>query len=145
MAQQLEASTLAGVYSKMSLSWSKWIVERIMDELGIKFEAIEVSVLTGLDALGRSAEAQKQDAFVQRLAAVDLKHWLKESELISRWAGFDGINTVNLVKTPEEVSKEMQAQQQAAQQQALAQAGAESAGKAGGEAIVNSMQGGQNG
>ena len=140
MAQQLEASTLAGIYSKMSLRWSKWIVEQVMSELGIKFEAIDVDVLTGLDALGRSQEAQKQDQFAQRLTAMGLQHWFKENELINRWAAYDNINTVNLIKTPKEVETELAAQRQAAQQNAMMTAGAESAGKAGGEAAVNNMQ-----
>ena len=132
-AQQLESSTLAGIYSKMALDWQKWIITQVMTELKIKFEVIDVNVLTGLDALGRSQEAQKQDAFVQRLVAVEMKHWLKESELINRWAAYDGINTANLIKTPAEVKTEQQqAQQQAAEQQA-AMSGADAAGKAVGE------------
>jgi len=139
-AQQLESSTLAGIYSKMALDWQKWIIHQVMKELKIKFETIDVNVLTGLDALGRSQEAQKQDAFVQRLVAVEMKHWLKESELITRWASFDGINTANLVKTPNEVKQEMAQAQQQAQDQQMAMSGAESAGKAGGEQAIANLQ-----
>ncbi|MDB4681408.1 portal protein [bacterium] len=117
MAQQLESSTLAGVYSRMSLDWSKWIVEMVMDELNIKFDAIDVTVLTGLDALGRSQEAQKLDGFMQRVAALQLNGYIKETELINRYASFDGINTVNLVKTKDEVDGERAAAQQAQQAQ----------------------------
>ena len=136
MAQQLETSTLAGIYSSMSTQWSKWIVEQVMGELGIKFEAIDVSVLTGLDALGRSQETQKLDGFVQRMAQLNMLQYIKNDELISRYASYDGINTVNLIKSPEEIQKEQQAQQQQMLQQ---QAGESIAGKAG-DAI---MQGGK--
>ena len=133
MAQQLEASTLAGIYSKMSLQFSKWIIERLMVEIGIKFEATEVSVLTGLDALGRSQEAQKQDAFVQRLTATGKERWLKDGELISRWAAYDNINTVGLIKTPKEVQKEVADEQEALAKQQLVESGAKALGeKAGG-------------
>ncbi len=138
--KELESSTLAGVYSKLSLGWSKWIVEKVMDELKIKFDSIGVDVLTGLDALGRSTEAQKQDGFVQRLAAVEMTNWLKESELVNRWATYDGINTVGLVKTPDEVAQERQAQQQAAQQATMMEAGAQSVGQSAGQALTGQGQ-----
>lgn len=139
MAQQLEASTLAGIYSKMSLQFSKWIVGKIMKELGIKFEAIEVSILTGLDALGRNQEVQKLDSFIQRMSQLDKMEYINESELISRYAAFEGIATVGLIKTPEEVQQARQAAQQQAQQAAMQQAGAESMGKEGGAAAVQQM------
>lgn len=136
MAQQLEASALAGVYSKMALKWSKWIVQSVMRELAIKFEAIDVSVLTGLDALGRSQEAQKQDNFMQRVTQLQLNHWINESEVLQRYASFDGINTVGLIKTEKEVQEaQKQAQQQMAQQQGE-EALATSAGAKAGEQLA---------
>ena len=132
MAQQLEASSLAGIYSKMSLKWSKWMVNKVMGEMKITFETIEVAVLTGLDALGRSQEGQKLDAFVGRAANLQLNHWLKTSELLQRYADLEGINTVDLLKTTEEVDKEQKAAADAEAKQQLTMSGAESAGKAAG-------------
>ena len=114
MAQQLEASTLAGVYSKMALKWSKWIVSKVMDELKIKFDAVDVDVLTGLDALGRSQEGQKMDNFMMRVSQLQLNHWIKDNEVLGRYATFDGINTVGLIKTSDEVKTEQQQAQEAA-------------------------------
>ncbi len=140
MAQQLETSTLAGIYSSMSLEWSKWIVEKIMAELGIKFKEVEVDILTGLDALGRSQESQKLDNYLARLAQLNMMVWINEAEVASRYAAFEGIETNNLLKTPDEV-KNARAQ---AQQQAATQAGEEalatSAGGAAGEAMVAGAQ-----
>lgn len=136
MAQQLEASTLAGIYSKMSLQFSKWIVERIIDELGIKFNATEVDVLTGLDALGRSQEAQKQDQFAQRLVAMGLQHWLIENELITRWANYDNINTVGLIKTPAQVKKELDDAKKQQGERLLIDSAAKSAGESSGKMIT---------
>ena len=147
MAQQLEASTLAGVYSKMALKWSKWMVTKVMDEIKIKFEAVEVSVLTGLDALGRSQEAQKMDSLMQRATTLQLNHWIKESELLQRYASFDGINTVGLLKTSEEVAQEQQKAQESAIKQEAGISGAQALGKGAGEAATGQgkqpQQGGQ--
>lgn len=140
MAQQLEASTLAGVYSKMALKWSKWVVSKVMEELKIKFEAVDVDVLTGLDALGRSQEGQKMDNFMMRVSQLQLNHWIKDNEMLGRYASFDGINTVGLIKTSDEVQKEQQAAQEAAQKQQLMESGAQSLGQEAGKAIVNPQQ-----
>jgi len=142
MAQQLEASTLAGVYSKMALKWSKWIVTKVMNELKITFDAVDVDVLTGLDALGRSQEAQKQDSFMQRVSTLQLNHWIKENELLQRYASFDGINIVGLLKTQKEVTKELQAAQKQQTTQELADSTAKSTGDEAGKAITQ-PQGGQ--
>ena len=141
MAQQLESSTLAGVYSKMALKWSKWIVSKVMEELKIKFDSVSVDVLTGLDALGRSQEASKQDNFMQRVTQLQLNHWIKENEVLQRYASFDGINTVGLLKTSQEVQQEQQAQQQAMAKQQAIESGAQSYGQEAGKAAVSSPQG----
>ncbi len=135
MAQELESSSLAGMYSKLSLQWSKWIVNQIMAELGIKFESIEVEILTGLDALGRGQEAKKLDAFVQRMVGLEMKHWLHEDELANRYASFENVNSTNLLKTPAEVEKMIKAQQA---QQAM-QMGDESMASQAGQNVANTM------
>jgi len=140
MAQQLEASTLSGVYSKMALKWSKWIVQNVMDELKITFDAVDVDVLTGLDALGRSQEGQKQDNFMQRVTTLQLNHWIKENELLSRYASFDGINTVGLIKTSDEVQQEQKEAQDAMARQQMTEAGAQSLGAEAGKAAINPQQ-----
>ena len=136
MAQQLESSSLAGVYSKMSLDWSKWIVEQVMDEVGIKFDAIEVNVLTGLDALGRSQESGKLDKFVERVMALQLNGYVHERELLNRYAGFDGISTIGLLKTTEEVAKARQEAADAQAKQAMAESAGVAAGQEGGKRMA---------
>jgi hypothetical protein len=140
MAQELESSSLAGIYSKLSLQWSKWIITQIMSELGIKFESINVDIVTGLDALGRSQEAQKLDSVLQRADALGLRHWYKDEEILARYNAYEGIDETNLMKTPNEVKQEMQQQKQAmaAQQadEAAAKAGGTAAGTNAGNAAV---------
>ncbi len=133
MAQELETSSLSGIYSKLALQWSKWIVRKIMDELKINFSEIDVRILTGLDALGRSQEAQKLDGYVSRMAQLNMMHWINEEELASRYASFDGINTVGLLKTPAQVEAEMKQ----AQAQAAIQAGEEAMAGQAGQNVAN--------
>ena len=132
MARELETSTLSGIYSKLALQWSKWIVHQVMKEMKIKFESIDVEILTGLDAIGRSQEAQKLDMFVQRAAALGLQHWLNESELLARYAQAENVNQVNLLKTPDQV----QAEKQQAMQEQAAMMAAEGVAKGAGQAAT---------
>jgi len=119
MARELESSTLGGLYSSMSLGFSKWLVHQIMKELKIQFSTFDVEILTGLDALGRSQEAQKLDGYMQRMAQLQLTNMVNMKEVAIRYASFDGINTVGLLKSDKEIQQEQQqAQQQMAQQQA---------------------------
>lgn len=141
-AQELEKN-LSGMYSILSKKFNKWLVKQIMKELGIKFDAINVNVITGLDALGRSIEAQKLDGFMNRMVGLQLNGWIKEDELVGRYASYDGIDTINLVKTPDEVAEERQQQAQAQQQQQMMEAGAQSAGQEGGKNLAQQMTGGQ--
>lgn len=105
MARELEESTLGGIYSSMALHFSKWLVHQIMLEKGIKFETIEPEILTGLDALGRSQEAQKLDGYVTRMTQLGLTDFLVEEELTKRYAEYDGINTKGLVRKTKDVEK----------------------------------------
>lgn len=130
MAQELETSSLSGVYSKLSKKVSKRIVEWVMDELKIKFEGIDVNVITGLDSLGRSQEAQKLDGLVQRLGAMQLMHLLDENELVQRYAAYDGIDTTGLVKTPTQVKQEQTQAREAQQADVASNSVAEQAGPA---------------
>lgn len=135
MAQELETSSLAGIYSKLSLQWSKWIIQQIMLELKIKFEVIEVEILTGLDALGRSQEAQKLDALVMRAEQLGLRHWFKDSELLNRYASYESVNPVNLMKTPKEVEAEMAKMKAQQAGQIADEAMGQAAGQAAGEQV----------
>jgi len=136
MAQELEMSSLSGVYSKLAKKVSKRIVEWVMAELKIKFKGIDVNVITGLDALGRSQEGQKLDAYVQRMMTMQMFSWLDQGELAQRYASFDGIDTTGLLKTPTQVAQE-QSQAQAAQAQ---QMGVESFAQQAGQTVATAQQ-----
>ena len=144
MAKELETSSLSGIYSKLSLLLSRWLVTQVMKELGIKFDSVEVEIITGLDAIGRSQEAGKLDMVLRRAAELELRHWFKDEELLARYTAYEGVDTTGLIKTPNEVQQEQKAATEAANNQAMMAAGAESTGKAVGEAAGQGMQGGGN-
>lgn len=114
MAQELETSSLAGIYSKLSKEWSGWIIDQIRNELKLDFGALTVNVITGLDALGRNVETQKLDGVMQRLAGFELQSWIKEAELVNRIVSQAGVDSNNLIKTPDEKQQEDAAAQKAA-------------------------------
>ena len=147
MARELESSTLGGIYSSMATEFMQWLIYQVMGELKIKFESKElknVKILTGLDAIGRSQEAQKMDGFLQRIFTMNMGHRIKEAEVVRRYAEFDSILTDNLIKTDAEVQQEQQAaQQQMAQQQAQESIAGETGGML--RDAVNPKQGGANG
>ena len=115
-----------------------------MDDLKIKFDAIDVDIIAGVDALGRSAESQKLDQFMNRAVSLELSDWVKKEELLNRYARFDSIDVTNLLKTGKEVQAEQQqAQQQAVQAQgqaAMAESAGASMGQAGAQAAAEGGQ-----
>lgn len=139
-AKELDEN-MAGMYSVLSAKLTKWLITHIMKELNIKFDAIEVNVITGLDALGRSIESQKLDAYVGRMVNLEMKDRLKDGELAIRYAAYEGIDTEGLLKTDEEVSAERQAQQEAMAKQQLLESGAQSLGQTAGARAGENMGG----
>ena len=121
MAQELETSSLAGIYSKLSREWQGWLIDMIQDELSLDFGSLQTNVITGLDALGRNVETQKLDGVMARLGNYELQAWMKEAELVNRILAQAGVDPNNLIKTPDEKSQEDQAaQEQATRAQAEA-------------------------
>jgi len=86
-------------------------------------DLVRPQIVAGVNALGRGQDQQSLIQFIQTLAQTMgpevIGQFLKPDEYIKRLAASQGIDTLNLVKTEEELQQELQAQQQAAQQQAL--------------------------
>jgi len=138
LSQEIETA-LASVYSVISNKLIKRMVLWAMGDLGIKFEAITLDIVTGLDALGRSVEAGKLDEYVSRAASIGFMDYLKQDELAARYATLYNIDSDQLLKTSQQVQQERQQAQQAAAQQAGQQAMSESAGGAAGQAMVDAV------
>jgi len=127
-AQSLDENK-SGIYSILSAKFTKWLIKHLMRELKIKFNAVEVNVVTGLDALGRNIEARKLDNYMMRLSNLQLNRWVKEPELVTRYAAYEGIDGEGLIKTEKEIQAENKAQQDAMAQQQLMNSGADALGK----------------
>ena len=135
MGQELETA-LSGVYARMSSKISRRVITWVMNELKIDLKAMSVDIITGLNALGLSNEIMKLDGFMTRLGQLQMTNWVEQKELVDRYAIGYGVNTVNLVKTPQQVQQELQQQQAQMAQQQLVQSGADSLGKSAGQALM---------
>lgn len=140
MAQELETSSLAGIYSKLSKEWSGWIISQIKNELKLDFGALEVNIITGLDALGRNVETQKLDGVMGRLANFELTGWVKQAELVNRIVAQQGVDGNNLIKTPDEKKKEDAETQKAALEQQAKASLADNAGAAAQQGIKGKQE-----
>ena len=91
-------------------------------------EYVQPQIVAGVNALGRGQDRESLTAFIgtiaQTLGPEALMKYIDASEAIKRLAAAQGIDVLNLVKTPQQMQQEMQQQQaMASQQQILGQAG----------------------
>lgn len=137
VANELEA-TLGGVYSVLSSEFQLPVAKRLLIDLqltnkipDLPKEAVEPTIITGLDAIGRGQDLDKLMTFVSA-ATPALQFTQGEvnwSNFILRVAEAAGIDPQGLLLTPQE---RQAMQQQAIQQQAL-QAAAQAGGAAAGQ------------
>lgn len=138
IAMELETA-FGGVYSQLGLGWQKpvalWCLRDV--DMDIAGTDLEITVITGLDALTRNAQLEKLRAALGDLALFEqlpdgLKarmNWQKIAEFVGQGRG---VNLVPYLKSEEQVRQE---QEQAMQDQA-AMAGGVAAGEAAGQAAV---------
>ncbi len=91
-------------------------------------KVIRPQIVAGVNALGRGQDRESLTAFIQTIAQTlgpeALQQFVDPTEAIKRLAAAQGIDVLNLVKTPQQMQQEMQQQQaMASQQQILGQAG----------------------
>jgi len=86
-------------------------------------DMVRPQIVAGVNALGRGQDRESLTQFIgtvaQTMGPEALMKFIDPSEYIKRLAAAQGIDTLNLVKTNEQLQQEMQAQQQAQQAQAL--------------------------
>jgi hypothetical protein len=128
-AIQIENS-LGAIYSILSQEFQQPYVSRKLDLLvrsgrvpALPPELVRPVVSVGLAAVGRNNDLEKVVQFVQTIGATmpdAIPQYIQPGELIRRLAGSLGIDTLNLVKTDEQIAQEQQqAQEQALMQQAM--------------------------
>ena len=84
---------------------------------------VRPAIVAGVNALGRGQDRESLTQFImtiaQTLGPEALLKFIEPTEAIKRLAAAQGIDVLNLVKTPEQLQEEMEAQQQQAQIQSL--------------------------
>ena len=104
------------------------ILQRNKDLPKIPKDVVRPQIIAGVNALGRGQDQQSLVQFAQTLAQTMgpeiMAKYLDPGEYVKRLAAAQGIDVLNLVKTPETMAQEKQAQmQQMQQQEMLKQAG----------------------
>ena len=131
---ELEQS-LGGLYSLLTVEFLIPYLNRIMLVLSrsqqipkLPKDLVRPKIVAGINSLGRGQDQQALTQFIgtiaQTLGPEALMKYIDPSEAIKRLAASQGIDVLNLVKSPETMEAEMQQQQaMAAQQQLVKQAG----------------------
>jgi hypothetical protein len=121
---------LGGLFSLLTVEFLKPYLARtlmVMQRSGqlpkIPKDYVQPQIVAGVNALGRGQDRESLTAFIgtiaQTLGPEALMKFIDASEAIKRLAAAQGIDVLNLVKTPQQMQQEMQQMQAAAQQQAL--------------------------
>jgi hypothetical protein len=122
MANELENS-LGGIYSILTQEFQLKYLKRRMHMLVRSGKApklperlVKPKIVTGVQGLGRGNDRNKLIEFIgtvsQALGPDIMRQYMNVDEAIKRLANSIGIDTVNLVKTQEEIQDEMEAMQQ---------------------------------
>ena len=131
---ELEQS-LGGLYSLLTVEFLIPYLNRILLVLGrsnqipkLPKDLVRPKIVAGINSLGRGQDQQALTQFIgtiaQTLGPEALMKYVDPSEAIKRLAAAQGIDVLNLIKSPETMEAEMQQQQaQAAQQGLIKQAG----------------------
>ena len=86
-------------------------------------DLVRPQIVAGVNALGRGQDQQSLVQFAQPLAQTMgpevMAKYLDPAEYVKRLAAAQGIDVLNLVKTPETMQQEQQQQQQQMQQQEM--------------------------
>jgi len=108
------------------------ILQRNKEIPKIPKDVVRPQIIAGVNALGRGQDQQSLVSFAQTLAQTMgpevMAKFLDPGEYVKRLAAAQGIDVLNLVKTPETMAQEKQEQMQQAQQQALIQQAGQLAG-----------------
>ena len=130
-AIELEQS-LGGVYSRLAIDMqapiARWQLKAA--NINIRGTKIEPTIITGLDALSRSAELQRLIGFlgdVSTLAEIpaETREMLNEEPIISDMAAGRGVNRRKYVATTDEINRRRQERAQAEANQQAVQTGVE--------------------
>jgi len=101
------------------------ILQRNKELPKIPKDVVRPQIIAGVNALGRGQDQQSLVQFITTLAQTMgpdiIAKFLDPAEYVKRLAAAQGIDVLNLVKTPETMQQEKEQQMQQAQQQAMMQ------------------------
>jgi hypothetical protein len=116
MAQELEDS-LGGIYSILAAELQLPLVNKSIATMGIKLpDDVDPMITTGFEALGRGHDLNKLRVFFQSVQEAfgpeAMAQYCNVPDGIERLGMAAGVDTIGLVKTPEQIQQEQQAAQQ---------------------------------
>ena len=135
MTQQELNEQLGGLFSLLTVEFlvpylnrTLLILQRTNQLPKIPKEYVRPKIVAGINALGRGQDREALTMFIgtiaQTLGPDALMRYINPDEAIKRLAAAQGIDVLNLVKTPQQLEQEMQqAQQNAVQKSLVDQAG----------------------
>jgi hypothetical protein len=150
MAKELE-DALGGVYTVQSKEFQlrllqvlKLQMERNNDLPNLPDNKVDIVIVTGLEALGRSHDLTKLNMFMREMETLGPENvlpYINVSDYIKRVANATGVDIKGLVKEEEQVQQERAADQQAATQSQLLSDGIKSgAGAKVAEGMIQNAQ-----
>mgnify|MGYP001603063844 CR=1 FL=1 len=121
---------LGGLFSLLTVEFLKPYLERTMLVLqrskqlpAIPKKFVRPTIVAGINSLGRGQDQETLIRFIttisQTMGPESIQKFIDPTEYIKRLAAAQGIDYLNLIKSPETLQQDMQQQQQAAQQQSL--------------------------
>lgn len=126
LANELETG-LGGVYTRLAVSLQQPMASFLLDQADVEIQgtALEVTVVTGFEALSRQSELEKMSLFIQDVANIsqlppEIRDWLKEEQIYNFLAAGRGLERAKYLRTAAQVEERQSQRSQAQQQQALA-------------------------
>ena len=121
---------LGGIFSLLTVEFlvpylnrTLFMLQRTNEIPKIPKELVKPAIVAGVNALGRGQDRESLTQFIGTIAGTmgpeAIMTYINPAEYIKRLAASQGIDTLNLVKTSEQVEGEMQQAQQTAEQMEL--------------------------
>lgn len=133
MGQELDKA-MGGLYTSIAQGNQRTIIVRAirLHEAESKqlpkvpTEVVSIEVVTGIDALGQSTEAEQLKDFAQAGLQAFPQQWEQQvsvNDYLTRWAAALGLKPDGLIKKPQQINQEAETQRQQAMEQELVSKG----------------------
>tara|TARA_R100001463_G_scaffold134369_1_gene196497 strand:+ start:499 stop:2094 length:1596 start_codon:yes stop_codon:yes gene_type:complete len=130
MTQQELNEQLGGLFSLLTVEFlvpylnrTLLVLQRSNQLPKLPKDIVRPKIVAGVNALGRGQDREALTTFIQTITQTlgpeALLQFVDPSEAIKRLAAAQGIDVLNLIKTPEQLQQDMQQQQQMQAQQSL--------------------------